>query len=112
MAQGQIDISGTDLHAESMADGIAVTVSGLLGGVASDTSSSNVSLSAASGATSKWIGVTRDGGEGRAGRDHAGNSGRRTVDVGRRQRPTTPGARALTQFGRHRSMVPPAGGNQ
>jgi len=40
-----------------MADGIAVTVSGLLGGVASDTSSSNVSLSAASGATSKWIGV-------------------------------------------------------
>jgi xanthine permease XanP len=40
-----------------MADGIAVAVSGLLGGVASDTSSSNVSLSAASGATSKWIGV-------------------------------------------------------
>ncbi len=40
-----------------MADGIAVTVSGLLGGVASDTSSSNVSLSGASGATSKWIGV-------------------------------------------------------
>ena len=40
-----------------MADGIAVTVSGLFGGVASDTSSSNVSLSAASGATSKWIGV-------------------------------------------------------
>jgi len=40
-----------------MADGIAVTVSGLLGGVASDTSSSNVSLSAASGATSRWIGI-------------------------------------------------------
>jgi xanthine permease XanP len=40
-----------------MADGIAVTVSGVLGGVASDTSSSNVSLSGASGATSKWIGV-------------------------------------------------------
>jgi xanthine/uracil permease len=40
-----------------MADGIAVTVSGLLGGVASDTSASNVSLSAASGATSRWIGV-------------------------------------------------------
>jgi xanthine permease XanP len=40
-----------------MADGIAVTVSGVLGGVASDTSASNVSLSAASGATSKWIGV-------------------------------------------------------
>ena len=29
----------------------------MLGGVASDTSSSNVSLSGASGATSKWIGV-------------------------------------------------------
>jgi NCS2 family nucleobase:cation symporter-2 len=40
-----------------MADGIAVTRSGVLGGVASDTSSSNVSLSSASGATSKWIGV-------------------------------------------------------
>jgi NCS2 family nucleobase:cation symporter-2 len=40
-----------------VADGITVTVSGLLGGVASDTSSSNVSLSAATGATSKWIGV-------------------------------------------------------
>jgi xanthine permease XanP len=40
-----------------MADGITVTVSGLLGGVASDTSSSNVSFSGASGATSKWIGV-------------------------------------------------------
>ena len=40
-----------------MADGIAVTISGVLGGVASDTSSSNVSLSGASGATSKWIGV-------------------------------------------------------
>jgi xanthine permease XanP len=38
-----------------MADAIAVTVSGLLGGVASDTSASNVSLSSASGATSKWI---------------------------------------------------------
>jgi xanthine permease XanP len=40
-----------------VADGIAVTVSGVIGGVASDTSSSNVSLSAATGATSKWIGV-------------------------------------------------------
>ena len=40
-----------------MADGIAVTTSGLIGGVASDTSSSNVSFSGASGATSKWIGV-------------------------------------------------------
>jgi xanthine permease XanP len=44
-----------------MADGIAVAVSGLLGGVASDTSSSNVSLSGASGATSKWIGVAAGG---------------------------------------------------
>jgi xanthine permease XanP len=44
-----------------MADGIAVTISGLLGGVASDTSASNVSLSGASGATSKWIGVAAGG---------------------------------------------------
>jgi len=66
-----------------MADGIAVTISGLLGGVASDTSSSNVSLSGASGATSKWIGVAA----GRSARfltqaerrvvDHAGAGGRR-----------------------------------
>ncbi len=40
-----------------MADGITVTISGLIGGLASDTSSSNVSLSGASGATSRWIGV-------------------------------------------------------
>jgi xanthine permease XanP len=40
-----------------VADGIAVTVSGLLGGVASDTSASNVGLSSATGATSRWIGV-------------------------------------------------------
>jgi NCS2 family nucleobase:cation symporter-2 len=38
-----------------MADAFAVTLSGLLGGMASDTSSSNVALSAASGATSRWI---------------------------------------------------------
>jgi xanthine permease XanP len=40
-----------------MADGICVTISGLIGGMASDTSSSNVALSGASGATSRWIGV-------------------------------------------------------
>ena len=40
-----------------VADGIAVTASGLLGGVASDTSASNVGLSSATGATSRWIGV-------------------------------------------------------
>ena len=40
-----------------VADGIAVTLSGLLGGVASDTSASNVGLSGATGATSRWIGV-------------------------------------------------------
>jgi NCS2 family nucleobase:cation symporter-2 len=38
------------------ADSICVTVSGLLGGMASDTSASNVALSRASGATSRWIG--------------------------------------------------------
>jgi NCS2 family nucleobase:cation symporter-2 len=37
------------------ADSICVTVSGLLGGVASDTSASNVALSSASGATSRVI---------------------------------------------------------
>ena len=40
-----------------LADSICVTLSGLLGGVASDTSASNVALSSASGATSRWIGV-------------------------------------------------------
>jgi xanthine permease XanP len=44
-----------------MADAISVTASGLLGGVATDTSSSNVSLSAASGATSRWIGYATGG---------------------------------------------------
>jgi len=39
-----------------VADGLAVTVSGLLGGMACDTSASNVGLSSASGATSRWIG--------------------------------------------------------
>ncbi|MCX5751798.1 MAG: purine/pyrimidine permease [Candidatus Saganbacteria bacterium] len=38
------------------ADAVCVTVSGLLGGVASDTSASNVALSRASGATSRYIG--------------------------------------------------------
>ena len=39
-----------------MADAACVTVSGLLGGMASDTSASNVSLSVATGATSRKIG--------------------------------------------------------
>jgi NCS2 family nucleobase:cation symporter-2 len=39
-----------------MADSFCVIASGLLGGMASDTSASNVSLSSASGATSRWIG--------------------------------------------------------
>lgn len=39
-----------------MADSVAVAVSGLIGGVASDTSASNVALSSASGATSRYIG--------------------------------------------------------
>jgi xanthine permease XanP len=40
-----------------LADSVCVTISGLLGGLASDTSASNVALSSASGATSRWIGV-------------------------------------------------------
>jgi NCS2 family nucleobase:cation symporter-2 len=40
-----------------VADAISVTASGLLGGLASDTSASNVALSSASGATSRWIGL-------------------------------------------------------
>lgn len=40
-----------------MADSLCVTISGLLGGMASDTSASNVSLSSASGATSRFIGI-------------------------------------------------------
>jgi len=44
-----------------MADGVCVTISGLIGGVASDTSSSNVSLSGASGATSRVIGFAAGG---------------------------------------------------
>lgn len=43
------------------ADGLAVFASGLLGGVASDTSASNVALSSASGATSRWIGFGAGG---------------------------------------------------
>jgi xanthine permease XanP len=39
-----------------LADSVAVTVSGLIGGMASDTSSSNVALSSASGATSRAVG--------------------------------------------------------
>ena len=39
-----------------LADSAALTVSGLIGGMASDTSASNVGLSAASGATSRYIG--------------------------------------------------------
>ncbi len=44
-----------------MADAIAVTASGLFGGVASDTSASNVALSSASGATSRRIGYAAGG---------------------------------------------------
>jgi NCS2 family nucleobase:cation symporter-2 len=44
-----------------MADSLAVTVSGLLGGMASDTSASNVALSSASGATSRYIGYAAGG---------------------------------------------------
>ena len=39
-----------------LADSTALAVSGLIGGMASDTSASNVGLSAASGATSRYIG--------------------------------------------------------
>lgn len=39
-----------------LADSMAVIASGLLGGMASDTSASNVALSSASGATSRYIG--------------------------------------------------------
>jgi NCS2 family nucleobase:cation symporter-2 len=39
-----------------LADSVAVTVSGLIGGMASDTSASNVALSSATGATSRTIG--------------------------------------------------------
>ncbi len=44
-----------------MADALAVTVSGLIGGMASDTSASNVGLSSASGATSRAIGYMAGG---------------------------------------------------
>ena len=44
-----------------VADGVCVTLSGVLGGVASDTSASNVSLSAASGATARVLGFAAGG---------------------------------------------------
>lgn len=44
-----------------MADAFCVTISGLLGGMASDTSASNVAFSAASGATSRYIGYAAGG---------------------------------------------------
>jgi xanthine permease XanP len=44
-----------------VADGMCVTLSGALGGVASDTSASNVSLASASGATSRYIGFAAGG---------------------------------------------------
>ncbi len=53
-----------DMHRISgglVADSICVAASGLLGGVASDTSASNVALSGATGATSRWIGVMAGG---------------------------------------------------
>lgn len=43
------------------ADGLCVTLSGLLGGLPSDTSSSNVTFSAASGATARVIGFAAGG---------------------------------------------------
>ncbi len=43
------------------ADSVSVAASGLLGGMASDTSASNVALSSASGATSRVIGYTAGG---------------------------------------------------
>jgi xanthine permease XanP len=43
------------------ADSVCVAVSGILGGVASDTSASNVALSSASGATSRVIGYMAGG---------------------------------------------------
>ena len=44
-----------------VADGLAVVASGVLGGVASDTSASNVALSIASGATSRSIALAAGG---------------------------------------------------
>ena len=44
-----------------LADSVSVTVSGLIGGMASDTSASNVALSSASGATSRYIGYAAGG---------------------------------------------------
>ena len=44
-----------------MADAVAVTASGLFGGVASDTSASNVALSNATGITSRWLGFAAGG---------------------------------------------------
>jgi xanthine permease XanP len=44
-----------------LADSVCVALSGLLGGMASDTSASNVALSSASGATSRWVGVMAGG---------------------------------------------------
>jgi len=49
------------ISAGLMADAACVAASGLLGGVASDTSASNVGLSNASGATSRWIGFMAGG---------------------------------------------------
>jgi len=44
-----------------MADAIAVTACGVFGGVASDTSASNVALSNATGVTSRWLGFAAGG---------------------------------------------------
>lgn len=44
-----------------VADGITVALSGLIGGVASDTSSSNVALAGATGATSRYIAFAAGG---------------------------------------------------
>jgi NCS2 family nucleobase:cation symporter-2 len=44
-----------------LADSLCVTMSGVIGGVASDTSASNVALSSATGATSRFIGFSAGG---------------------------------------------------
>jgi len=44
-----------------LADSLCVTISGVIGGVASDTSASNVAMSSATGATSRFIGFSAGG---------------------------------------------------
>ena len=44
-----------------LADSVSVFTGGLLGGVAADTSASNVGLSAATGVTSRWVAFAAGG---------------------------------------------------